>query len=448
MITDLQIQNFKSFQNSGNLKIKPITFLVGPNSSGKTSIFQSILALRQTIRNKDQKSALILQDYIDLGSFKDVVWNHNLKNTITLTISDTRNHFEIEFGFNKDNDTIFVKKFRNFGIYNDNFKEFNFDYEVIKKSGKYFLNILNYTDFIGEKYRIKFQKFYQIDQEILSNDFFEKNKKQIKKDFENAPDITDIKDIKDLKDLKNITIFYSIGILNIFLSNQQLQLEKLINNIFHIGPLRREPQRVYTASGAYPSEVGKYGEWVVDELISNIEAQEKVKKWLKDFCIASDFKVEELKKGSKRYEILIKEFNTGIWINIADVGFGSSQILPIIVEGFITKNSTILIEQPEIHLHPKGQAIMGDLLVDIVTNQKNAILVETHSDLIISRVCTRIAKGDLDNSDVAIYYFNPTKNGTEIIDIGINKKGQFQNFPDGFFEERYEEALMKADYIC
>ncbi len=69
MLTGLRICNFKSLKDTGKLDIKPITFLVGPNSSGKTSIFQAILALRQTIRNKEMKSALILNDYIDLGSF-------------------------------------------------------------------------------------------------------------------------------------------------------------------------------------------------------------------------------------------------------------------------------------------------------------------------------------------------------------------------------------------
>ena len=451
MLTGLQIFNLKSLKKTQNLDIKPITFLVGPNSSGKSSFFQSILLLRQTIRNKDQKSALVLQDYIDLGSFKDIVWNHDLKNAIKIKLSDSRNNFEIEFGFQKENESIFVKRFRNFGVYGEKEYGFNFDYEVFEKGGKFFLKIFNYKFLTNIKFEVKFSKFYKIDQEELMKEIITKNRKRLK----NLDVFRDIEDDKSgKKDSRNkskkdkeFEILIQAVDLNSFIMNQTLQIEKLLNDIFHIGPLRREPQRVYTASGAFPSEVGKYGEWVVDELISDDKTRKKVKKWLKDFCIASDFKVQELRKGSKRYEIIIKEFNTGIWTNLADIGFGASQILPIIVEGFITKDSTILIEQPEIHLHPKAQATMGDLLLDIAKKNKNAIVVETHSDLIISRLCTRIAQGEFPNTDVAIYFFNPTENGTEIIDISVNKNGQFQNFPKGFFEERYEEALLKAESI-
>lgn len=433
MLKWLHVCNFKSLRDTGKLDIKPITFLVGPNSSGKTSILQSILALRQTIRNKEIKSALILQDYIDLGSFKDIVWEHNLKNNISIKLSDSQINVEVEFAFQKNNESIFLKRFRNFGVSFDGFKHFNFDYEVVRnRKGSYILNIYNFRDLIGKKHKIDFLKFYQIKNIIFEEDEFTETVKKI-----SAGEKIEFKK----KMMKDLDKKLSEVILSSHFQNQEQHLLKLFDNIFHIGPLRREPQRVYTASGAFPLEVGKSGEWVVDEFLSNPETKERVNKWFKDFCIASDFKVQELKKGSKRYEIIIKEFHTGIWINIADVGFGASQILPIIVEGFIAKNSTLLIEQPEIHLHPKAQATMGDLLIDIANNGKNNLIVETHSDLIISRICTRIAQGKFDNSKVAIYYFNPTKDGTEIIDVSINKIGQYQNFPEGFFEERYKEAL-------
>lgn len=438
MLKGLHICNFKSLRDTGKLDIKPITFLVGPNSSGKTSVLQAILALRQTIRNKEIKSALILQDYIDLGSFKDIVWEHNLKNNITIKLSDSTDNVEVEFAFQKNNESIFLKRFRNFGVFFDGLKDSNFDYEVVRnKKGNYFLNVSNSQNIIGKKYKVDLLKFYQVKNIILSEDESVDYAKKI-----SEGEKIEIKN----KAVLNKVLAYAgkkiddLVLLNFF-QGQEQQLRLIFDNIFHIGPLRREPQRVYTASGAFPLEVGKSGEWVVDEFLSNPETKERVNKWFKDFCIASDFKVQELKKGSKRYEIIIKEFHTGIWINIADVGFGASQVLPIIVEGFIAKNSTLLIEQPEIHLHPKAQATMGDLLIDIANNGKNNLIVETHSDLIISRICSRIIQGKFDNSKVAIYYFNPTKDGTEIIDVSINKIGQYQNFPEGFFEERYKEAL-------
>ena len=160
-----------------------------------------------------------------------------------------------------------------------------------------------------------------------------------------------------------------------------------------------------------------------------------------------DESLQELRKDSKRYEVLLKDYYTGTWVTIANVGFGASQLLPIIVECFNSNSTTILIEQPEIHLHPKAQALMGDLLVDSVKNIKRSIIVETHSDLIISRVCTCIAKGDIKPENVAIYYFDPSKDGTIISKIEINEDGQIRDFPEGFFEERFNEVIERTDIV-
>ena len=435
MIKDWQIKNFKSLKDSKKINIKPITFLVGPNSSGKTSFLQSILMLRQTVESKDPKSALILQDYIDLGSFKDVVWKHNLKNTISINFSNSNSNYEFDFAFKKGK--IYVKRYRTFGEHHGNLGEFNYDLEVNERGNdRYYMKVLDYPVFKGANYRVNFYKFYKKRLNFLQpiefsveDDKLPKTKKEFKKFKKNLE--------YDLEKIKFMN----------FLVERESDLENIFNNIFHIGPLRNEPERVYTASGAFPSEVGKSGEWVVEKLVSIKDSQEKVKKWFNCFEIASDFKVGELRKGSKRYELAIKEFYTGEWINLVDVGFGASQILPIIVEGFISKNSLILIEQPEIHLHPKAQSTMGDLLIDISSNQNNKIIIETHSDLIISRICRRIAEGKFKSSDLAIYYLNPTENGAEIIDVHVNENGQYENFPDGFFEERYEEAMATADAV-
>lgn len=437
MIENWHIKNFKSLNDSKKINIKPITFLVGPNSSGKTSFLQSILMLRQTVESKDLKSALILQDYIDLGSFKDVVWKHDLKNTISINFSDSNSNYEFDFAFKKGNEKIYLKRYRTFGEYHGELGEFNYDLEVNERGNdRYYMTVLDYPVFKGKKYKVDFYKFYKKHLNLLQP-------------FSISFEDSDL--AKSPKKIEKIEKYLARNIEKVkfmsFLVEQESDLENVFKNIFHIGPLRQEPKRVYTASGAFPSEVGKSGEWVVEKLVSIKDSQENVKKWFNDFEIASDFKVAELKEGSKRYELIIKEFYTGEWVNLVDVGFGASQILPIIVEGFISKDSLILIEQPEIHLHPKAQATMGDLLVDISSNQNNKIIIETHSDLVISRICTRIAKGDFKSSDVAIYYFNPTENGTEIIDVNINENGQYENFPDGFFEERYKEAMATVEAV-
>jgi predicted ATPase len=179
------------------------------------------------------------------------------------------------------------------------------------------------------------------------------------------------------------------------------------------------------------------------------DIREKVREWLKNFEISLDFDLEELmgkSGGSNIYKMMLSDPNTKTEVSLKDVGFGASQILPIIVEGFnAPKNALIMIEQPEIHLHPRAQGTMGDLLVDIANFNEKKIIVETHCDLLIRRVCKNILQGNIDQADVVIYYFEPTESGTEIKTITINKNGQFENFPDGFFEESFEEAMEMAE---
>lgn len=235
MLTELSINNFKSLRDTGKLKLKPITFLVGPNSSGKSSVFQAILALRQTIRNKERKFALILQDYVDLGSFKDIVWQHCSENRITIKLSDSTNCFEFEFAYYEPNESIVVIRYRDFGISSNG----NFDYEVIRnQEGNYTAKIYNYGNLIEKEYKIEFLKFYQI-----KNIIFDENK-----EMANILEKSKTKKFKPNKKEKEIIDKAFNDVLNNFnLKNfcelQEQELVKVFDQILHICPLRRESQR-------------------------------------------------------------------------------------------------------------------------------------------------------------------------------------------------------------
>ena len=163
MIENWHIKNFKSLNDSKKINIKPITFLVGPNSSGKTSFLQSILMLRQTVESKDSKSALILQDYIDLGSFKDVVWKHDLKNIISINFSNSNSNYEFDFAFKKRNEKIYLKRYRIFGKHHGELGEFNYDLEVNERGNdRYYMKVLDHPVFKGKNYEVDFYKFYKI----------------------------------------------------------------------------------------------------------------------------------------------------------------------------------------------------------------------------------------------------------------------------------------------
>ena len=111
---------------------------------------------------------------------------------------------------------------------------------------------------------------------------------------------------------------------------------------------------------------------------------------------------------------------TKVPVNLADAGFGGSQVIPIIVEGFFAQeDSLILLEQPEIHLHPRAQGVLGDLLVDIA-NEGRRLIVATHSEHMLGRIQTNIAEGSISKDDVAVYYFQPGETGTRVRELALN----------------------------
>ncbi|CAD6491732.1 MAG: AAA ATPase domain protein [Candidatus Argoarchaeum ethanivorans] len=429
----IHIKNFKALRDTGELDVKPLTFLVGPNSSGKTSLIQAILALRQTVQSPDQRTPLILNDYVDLGSYKDVVFKHNEKNDIHINLEIPDVRCDIVFSVytsGKNHGIIYLNSLDFSGkdvlMPQKEKKKFvtedvNFSVRKRARGGRYFITIKDKDS--KDEQPVELRKFYMISPE------------------------KEYKDPSKFEEYlwKHPNLWFAIAVLGTIIEN-------IFDDVYHIGPLRNEPERTYLAAGASPSDVGKRGEETVDILLLERKLKEKVKLWLKNFDISLEFDLEELKGKSggatSVYNIMLKDPNTKTKVNLIDVGFGASQILPIIVQGFNTpKNSLILIEQPEIHLHPKAQATMGDLLVDIAKSNERKLIIETHCDLLIRRVCKNILQKKIKHTDVVIYYFEPTDNGTEIKTITINENGQFENFPEGFFEEGFEEAMEIAELM-
>jgi len=449
MLKKIRIQNFKCLQDTEDMEIRPITFLVGPNSSGKSSVFQAILALKQTVESSDMRSPLILQDYIDLGSYKDVFYKHDTDKDIKIDFENLNlNKWSIAYAIQEDKERpgrIFVKSLEFFDkqlpsiIFSLLGSFFSSgELKIVREKGNSpFIGKLKIVREQGRPYhKIELEGLEDVSEILLNLEKFyliepRKTLSMWGKEFSSIS-------------RKELLLLFSLSSL------LRDKTEELFDHIYHIGPLRDEPERVYSASGAYPQSVGKHGQWTIDIIQYNEEIGDIIKSWLEKFNISIDFALEELKKGSRRYEVVLRDYFTKTKVNLADVGFGTSQILPIIVQGFTSpENSTLLLEQPEIHLHPKAQCVMGDLLVDIAKTSKR-LIVETHSDLLIERVCKHILLKDdtkITPEDIIIYYFEPTKEGATVKPITVNENAQFENFPEGFFEERFEEALSRAELM-
>jgi predicted ATPase len=488
IIHAIAVKNFKSLRDTGLLNLKPITLLVGPNSSGKTALLQTILMLKQTLESRNIETPLVLRGrYVDLSSFKDIIFRHNIKEDIEISLGIkfslprierfpkplTGNDFSlIKFKIGYDAETerlvdrgieLSISAKNCLKIYNGKI-QVTYEGETITSTYKSerefekrnFLYIPHITpsyfifDLIDEEYRKLTEKRAQLE-EMLKKEIEEEQRiklerkiKYIERTMKNLerryPHV-----LRELNVEQARIVIHMLNTLS-FISYKLQDL--LVENTYYIGPLREYPQRYYIASGEYPRDVGLRGEHTVEVIYFDFKRKEdryvKLKRWMKEMDLACDVKLSPVAEGI--YALSVTDPKLNVDVNLADIGFGASQLLPIIVEGiYAKKGSVLLIEQPEIHLHPKLQAMLADLFIDIVKDGKQ-VIVETHSEHILLRLQRRVAENILSHKDIAIYYFEPSEEGSKITYVEMNEDGTLKTWPKGFFEEDLEESylLLKA----
>jgi hypothetical protein len=153
-------------------------------------------------------------------------------------------------------------------------------------------------------------------------------------------------------------------------------------------------------------------------------------------------------------ELVLVDRRSDTFVSHRDVGIGISQVLPVLVSCYGLQNQIITIEQPEIHLHPALQAELGDVFIQsALGNNKNAFILETHSEHLILRIMRRIR--DTTDSrlpsgipavkpdDVSVLFIEPTKSGSVVRVLELDSEGDFIDpWPGGFFEEGFKERFI------
>ena len=132
-------------------------------------------------------------------------------------------------------------------------------------------------------------------------------------------------------------------------------------------------------------------------------------------------------------------------VNLIDVGYGVSQILPVlgrVLNPTVSAGSTLLMQQPELHLHPRGQAELSSLLVTMCKDNSCKFIVETHSDYMIGRARIEIIKGNIKPEDVSLIYLEPNGDKVEVYNVGFDRGANFVGLPDGYREFFQKETLQ------
>ena len=465
MLKNLSLKNFKGFQVLDDLEFKPITILCGTNSSGKSSILKSILLMRQSLESQTQESALLFNSkYTKLGSFDKVIYNHKMDEEIEISYT-----FSFEDIIEKAKNykiTVLIRDFlgidnnglkNNTATYTMAFKKKNDDIIISKfeiKSDNIELLLKHIED---NKYDLSCRNIYCYDKKNKNKGLSIKTNVELTESNSLIPRIK----ISSLKDKSGEKNYYNNNrFFDMTCHYSSLIFQFLFEQISYIGPLRKEPSRRYIYEDEI-SSIGSRGEnaafvyskekdSVVDSYFYNEDKNKFYKrkfkfgtalnKWLKMMNII-DF------DNSKRDEIIrLKVKSTsGVTVDISDVGFGVSQILPILVEGLrMHKGQTLLLEQPEIHLHPRLQMQLTDFFIAMAKDNKNTI-IETHSEHVINRLIRRSLEDDKIANLINIYFINEK---SEIEKIKIDKTKGIANWPKNFFDQAADEQKEILKLTC
>ncbi len=453
MIKSLRIQNFKSWKDTGEIELAPLTVFFGTNSSGKSSIGQFLLLLKQTVENRDNKVVLNLggdkESPVNLGSFSELI-HRGQKNSKLI----------FDIGWDIEKDKIEIKP----GKKNEKVLPIKFSAEIGYESG-----IMKLYSF---KYLFKNDVLISAKRSEGDNNLFaidkispiiKKNRGIFKKEigkFYMFPDTLD-------------SLFEKPDIIR----NLNYSISDLLSNIFYLGPIRISPERMYLWPGNAPYDVGFRGEHTVAALmgaeknklkiispklgIYSKEFSKVITNWLGSdgdgLGLIKDFKIERIRdsKESKEVELKISTYKGSPEVNLTDVGFGISQVLPVIVQCYYAPmNSTILLEQPELHLHPKAQTGLADLFLDVVESKTSdkqdrniQLVVESHSEHFLTRLQRRIAEDETNQlkEKVSLYFCSNENGESKIEKLEINKFGDIQNWPTDFFGDTLGETLSRAE---
>jgi len=549
MIRQWKIRNFKAIQDDMfDLEFAPITVFAGANSSGKSTVIQSILLVMQTLASQKTATLALNGELVSMGAFDDI-WNYTTINDdgeVTDTLDYT---FSID-GRNNDIIDVHLKFFPISGtetrlveatyqiLYEDTdlsltvrYNIDNDEYELVDMSPLFEDEIIDrFNDdglqeiqpLVGNPIRMNglfpgrirvtaktppkkinwenalvdpFDK--RLNEHDLSQEVSEEYKQLIYRVarrnniagfVQQGSHNTEIEVVHTLGDYRNW--FYDLSQREIELLQNELKssldnlyvdenkykripimqndVEKhlgnqMLNKFRYLGAHRIQPQIVFSPDITSKwSEVGINGanvaatlrenslrtiRWYDPKTFSMRETSliHAVGVWLQFFGLLENIMTEE--QGKLGTMLKIRSHGVQRDLDLTSVGFGTSQILPIIVQGLLTPPSGVfIVEQPEVHLHPHLQSLLANFFVALTMANVQCI-VETHSENLVNQLRLFIAKKDLNlRDDIRLYFAQRDEiYGTSFEEVMLDDDGDIMNWPNGFMDEsKHQAELMLA----
>lgn len=424
-ITAISVQGFKSLANESRIEIRPLTILAGANSSGKSSIMQPLLLMKQTLEASYDPGPLLLNGpNVNFTSFDQFI-SRMQKNSdcqeFSVEIENVEDDFILKNVFSlKRNQTLEIREMIIKQDTRSLHLESNQSLGQLKNAISKFLSI-----------KIKWPEGLK----VVSNRCF------LRIDFDPLDDRGNFV-------LPSVPELYRV-------EGPSFVVSETLRSLIHVPGLRGNPERAYKVTTHGPDLPGTFENYVAtiiadwqrkkDNRLSALETMlaDLGLTWKIFAKVVNDTQIElQVGRLSKAMR------DGGDLVSIADVGFGVSQVLPVLVSLLVAEpRHLVYLEQPELHLHPRAQYALAKILAD-TAKRGVKLVVETHSALLLLQVQTLVAKGDLDPNLVKLHWFSRSgEDGmTSIQSADLDENGAFGDWPEDFgdIELKAEGAYLDA----
>lgn len=418
-ISSLVVEGFKSLAERTEIEIRPLTLLAGANSSGKSSALQPLLLAKQTLESHFDPGGVLLDgpnaSFTSSSQFISETEKKSLERLKFAFYTDKKNGAEITLHSSGNGD----------------FSVEEVEYKSLEVS-------------INEELKYVTLKPGMKDKEIK----------------EEIPVITHamnnfsegIWKVRQDRLFLNPYLVYPDGS-----TGSSLQIASALSNLLqgtiHVPGLRDNPNRSYRTTAIGNRFPGTFDEYVASVIHSwqrdQDERLNQLVEQLQHMGLTAGIEADRV--NDTQVELRVEQQpvasnSEGRMINVADVGLGVSQVLPVLVACLVAEEGQLVyIEQPEIHLHPRAQTRLADLLVK-AANRGVRVVVETHSQLLLLALQARIAEDRIDPQRVMLHWFSRREDGVTEVDSRVpDEKGAFGDWPEDFSEVEMEAENRYLD---
>lgn len=501
MLRRIALKNFKAFEHLEELELRPLTVFCGPNAVGKSSVIQALLMIRQTIdapRPEAWSGDLVTDGkHVSLGDYVDVVFGHDLGRNLTIAltvpvpVSNPRsfrkdgfwkvpvlltlqlecgipyyragkgmwedallssavpelNHLRLTARTEDGQELVTVDAGQE--TFGDVYVALAFgkdmghaDRHFYARDGAFGLRGL---EFNGRFIETTPDYGHALETDDQSGERLDASSRRIEYPTFSLTDWTDDCGAEEM-----------VGLVSRMLNEVTSSL-----TVHYVDPAREAPQRYYDVDVHSMSAGAGRGQhdWKAGLAFGSPEVRkpqepdsrnvaifggsldDTIESWLSYLGLPH---VHPVLEGRDFRVMVSSPYADECSVSVADTGYGVSQVLPVLLAGAARRDEILVLDQPELHLHPKLQTGMADFAIAV--SETRQVLVETHSDHFVNRIVRRVVEGQISSDDVAVYFFTPTSDGPHVEMVEVDPTFGIKNWPLGFFDDYADEqeAIIRA----